>query len=72
MKSRPKLEKKLAVVFILFFALLQFPLISIFNQAPEVGQWPLLFISILLVWIMLIATLYVVIEGNPFKSKSGE
>lgn len=70
MKSSPKLEKKLAVVFILFFALLQFPLISIFNQAPEPGRWPTLFVSILVLWVLLIATIYVIVEGNPFNSKS--
>lgn len=72
MKSRPKLEKQLAVVFALFFVLLQFPLISIFNKPTGVGQWPTLLVTILLAWIVLIIILYILIEGNPFNSKSGK
>ncbi len=72
MKSRPKLEKQLAVVFAFFFVLLQFPLISIFNKPTDVGQWPTLLVTILLAWIVLISVLYILIEGNPFNSKSGK
>jgi hypothetical protein len=72
MKSRPDLERKLLVVFLLFFALLQFPLISIFNRPLGVGHWPLLFVFLLVAWISLIIVLYLLLEGNPFKSKSGK
>lgn len=72
MKSRPDLERNLVVVFLVFFALLQFPLISIFNRPPGVGHWPVLFVFILLAWIALILVLYLLVEGKPFKSKSGK
>lgn len=72
MKSQPDLKKSLIVVFLVFFILLQFPLISIFNQPVGVSHWPLLFVSILLAWVSLILVLFLVIEGNPFKSKAGK
>lgn len=70
MKPQPDLERNLVVVFLLFFALLQFPLISIFNHPPVLGEWPMLLLFILLAWFSLILILYLLVEGNPFKSKS--
>jgi hypothetical protein len=70
MKKQPSKEQQLVVLFFLFFALLQFPLLSIFNQPVGLRQWPVLFVFILLIWLALIVSVYWVIEGNPFKSRS--
>jgi len=70
MRSQPDLKKRLAVAFVFFFALLQFPLISIFNHPSDRGQWPVLFVGILLIWSVLIITLYILVEGGTSKTRS--
>ncbi|MFP4091203.1 MAG: hypothetical protein ACLFUB_05880 [Cyclobacteriaceae bacterium] len=64
MKKEEERNQRLTAVFMIFAALLQFPLISVFNQKTDAGQWPTLFIYIMLVWLVLIVVLYLVLEKN--------
>jgi len=55
-------RQRLAAVFLLGCALLNYPLLSLFNKSGEIFDVPLLFIYIFAAWAVLIALMAYVIE----------
>ncbi len=58
MKEKLK-EQKLLIIFILFFLLLNFPLLSISNVASTFGGIPSLFLYVFCVWLLMIISMYI-------------
>jgi TRAP-type C4-dicarboxylate transport system permease small subunit len=69
MKKEEEKSQRLIAVFIIFVALLQFPLVSIFNRQAEILGWPMLFMYIMCTWLLLIFVLYLLIEKGPSRLK---
>ena len=62
MNSSGITRQRLAAVFLLGCALLNYPLLSLFNKSGEIFDVPLLFIYIFAAWAVLIALMAYVIE----------
>ncbi len=58
MKEKLK-EQKLLIIFILFFLLLNFPLLSISNVVAIVAGIPSLYLYIFSVWLLMIISMYI-------------
>ena len=54
MKSEKHKAQKLTLIFLLFFALLNYPILNLFNKPEIIGGFPLLYIYVFLLWILLI------------------
>ena len=54
MKSEKHKEQKLFLIFLLFFAFLNYPILKLFNNTELIGGFPLLYVYVFLLWVLLI------------------
>ena len=57
----------LVIAFILFFTLLHFPMLAVFNQRTTVFKVPLLFLSLFVIWGLMIVVLRFILEMRDGK-----
>ena len=64
MKSEQHKAQKLTFIFLFFFALLNYPILNLFNKSELVGGFPLLYIYIFMLWILLIIVTALTIRSS--------
>ena len=55
-------SSRLVGVFLLFFALLNFPIINLFNEKVIVGGIPMLYLYLFLVWLIFIIFMFLIVR----------
>jgi len=55
-------SSRLVGIFLLFFALLNFPIIGLFNKKLIIGGIPLLYLYLFLVWLIFIIFMFLIIR----------
>jgi len=57
-------SSRLVGIFLLFFALLNFPIIGLFNKNAIVGGIPLLYLYLFFVWLIFIIFMFLIVRDK--------
>jgi len=57
-------SSKLVGVFLLFFALFNFPILGLFNDNMIIGGIPLLYLYLFLAWLIFIILMYLIVRNR--------
>jgi hypothetical protein len=72
MQKSKRMSRQLFAVFLLFFLLLNYPLINLFNKAEFIGYIPQLYLYVFLVWLgLIITTAFIVQSRKSGKNRHG-
>jgi len=57
-------SSRLVGIFLLFFALLNFPIIGLFNKKMIIGGIPLLYLYLFFVWLIFIIFMFLIVKDK--------
>ncbi len=64
MNRKKPINQKLTFIFFLFLALFNYPLLGLFNKYVPAGSFPVLYVYIFLIWILLIIGTAFTVRGK--------